>query len=67
MRGGYGELGSGVGGVVDVGDGAGAECHVVGAVGSVGVVKAGGAVCIMVVSGTMGVVIVGTRWGGGTA
>ena len=65
MRGGYGELCSGVGGVVDVGDGAGAGCHV--AVGAVGVVKAGGAVCTMVVSGTMGVVIVGTRWGDGTA
>ena len=67
MRGGYGELCSGVGGVVDVGDGAGAGCHVVGAVGAVGVVKAVGAVCTMVVSGTMGVVIVGTRWGDGTA
>ena len=62
MRGGYGELCNGVGG-----DGAGAGCHVVGAVGAVGVVKAGGAVCTMVVSGTMGVVIVGTRWGDGTA
>ena len=67
MRGGYGELCNGVGGVVDVVDGAGVGCHVVGAVGAVGVAKAGGAVCAMVVSGTMGVVIVGTRWGGGTA
>ena len=67
MRGGYGELCNGVGGVVDVVDGAGAGCHVVGAVGAVGVAKASGAVCIMVVSGTMGVVIVGTRWGGCTA
>ena len=60
MRGGYGELCNGV-------DGAGAGCHVVGAVGAVGVAKAGGAVCTMVVSGTKGVVIVGTRWGAGTA
>ena len=35
--------------------------------GAVGVVKAGGAVCTMVVSGVKGVVIVGTRWGAGTA
>ena len=59
MRGGYGELCNGVGGVVDVGDEAGAECHAVGAVGAVGVVKAGGAVCTIVVSGAIGVGIVG--------
>ena len=44
------------------------EGYEVGTVSSaVGVVKAGGAVCTMVVSGTKGVVIVGTRWGAGTA
>ena len=41
VRGGYGELCSGVGGVVDAWDGAGAVCHVVGTMGAVGVVKAG--------------------------
>ena len=39
----------------------------VGTVGAVGVVKAGGAVCTMVVSGPKGVVVVGTRCGAGTA
>ena len=42
-------------------------CHVVGTMGAVGVVKAGGAVCTMVVSGVKDVVIVGTRWVAGTA
>ena len=42
-------------------------CHVVGTMGAVEVVKAGGAVCTIVVSGAKGVVIVGTRWGAGTA
>ena len=39
----------------------------VGNVGAVGFVKAGGAVCTMVVSGPKGVVVVGTRCGAGTA
>ena len=43
-------------------------CHVVGTVGVVGVVKAGGAVCTTVVSGTKGVVVVvGIRCGVGIA
>ena len=67
VRGGYGELCRGVGGAVDAWDGAGAICHVVGTVGAVGVVKAGGAVCTTVVSGIKGVVVVGTRCGAGTA
>ena len=56
-----------MGGVVDVGDGAGGECHVGGAVGAVGVEKGGGAVCTRVVSGATGVGIVGTSCGPGTA
>ena len=42
-------------------------CHVVGTMGAVGEVKAGGALCTMVVSGVRVVGIVGTRWGAGTA
>jgi hypothetical protein len=41
-------------------------CHVVGTMGAVGVVKAGGAVCTMVVSGGTDVVNEGPRWGAGT-
>ena len=48
-------------------DGVGAVGHVVGNVGAVGVAKAGGAVCKVVVSGPKGVVVVGTRCGAGTA
>ena len=48
-------------------DGVGAVGHVVGYVGAVGVAKAGGAVCKVVVSGPKGVVVVGTRCGAGTA
>ena len=53
--------------MADAWEGAGAVCQVVGTVGAVGVVKAGGAVCTMVVSGPKGVVVVGTRCGAGTA
>ena len=50
-----------------MGDEAGAECHVGGAVGAVGVVKVGGAVCTKVVSGATGVGMLGTSCGPGTA
>ena len=53
--------------MVGVGDGAGAVGHVVGKVGAVGVAKAGGAVCKVVVSEPNGEVVVSIRCGAGTA